>query len=550
MAPPRVVPAVLLLLALAAPALATYGAGSELEADAPVLLTGRSDALAASGIASFVAQDPRTPVSLNLAAGQLHVHHKHVTACVPTASVSSCIPTQPHLKEEDALLTAASVSIERAASGYKVLVTNDPSAGDSSSTFGVPGALVASAGAGAILGATGKALALSPYGEDWASGDPKALSDDVYAVDAYDTQVSGVGGTLQAAHGFEVMLQGLVVRVQGVTEDGQAYDRTFDTAARGGEDVRFLVLEATDGLLTATSGAPLQAFRVGTVDTRGTANLNHAKGVVKQDGEDKEHDGSGAASLPGPLSLTVTSVKAPAKQGEATRMVFALSGNLRVLDALDQPPQDDQDPLELVAAGAAGAAGASLLAALAYFWPRLKLATTLLALPLYTRIERTAVLEHEKRDEIYELIRQQPGIHAHEIGEKTQIGWGTTVYHLKLLEQHALVVSKKSGRYKRFFVNTGEYTKKKDAYGALRNDTAKAVADFIVNHPGCSQKELCAALGIQPSLASWHVDKLEGVELVKRVKDGRQVKYFAGPAWESLNVRIQPGGGADTPAET
>ncbi|HWH08432.1 MAG TPA: MarR family transcriptional regulator, partial [Candidatus Thermoplasmatota archaeon] len=180
----------------------------------------------------------------------------------------------------------------------------------------------------------------------------------------------------------------------------------------------------------------------------------------------------------------------------------------------------------------------------------LKLAATLLVLPLYTRIERTAVLEHEKRDEIYELIRTQPGIHAHEIGERAQIGWGTTVYHLKLLEQHSLVVSKKSGRYKRFFVNTGEYTKKKDAYGALRNDTAKAVADFIVNHPGCSQKELCAALGIQPSLASWHVDKLEGVELVKRVKDGRQVRYFAGPAWESLNVRIDPRGGADTPAET
>ena len=549
MAPSRVVPAVLLLLALAAPALATYGPGSELEADAPVLLTGRSDALAASGIASFVAQDPRTPVSLDLAAGQLHVTHKEVAACVPTASVSSCIPTQPAVEEEDVVLTGATVRIERAASPYKVLVTNDPGAGDSSSSFGVPGALVASAGAGTLLGATAKPLALSPYGSDWETGDPKALSDDVYSVEAYDTQFSGVGGTVQAAHGFEVLLQGLVVRVGGTDESGQPFERTFDTTTRG-DAIRFLVLEATDGLLTTTSGAPLQAFRVGTVDTRGTANLNHAEGTVKEDGGETQHDGSRATSLPGPLSLTVTSVKAPAKQGEPTRMVFAISSSLRVLDALDQPPQDDQDPLELVAAGAAGAAGAGLLAALAYFWPRLKFATTLLALPLYTRIERTAVLEHEKRDEIYELIRQQPGIHAHEIGEKTQIGWGTTVYHLKLLEQHSLVVSKKSGRYKRFFVNTGEYTKKKDAYGALRNDTAKAVADYVVNHPGCSQKELCAALGIQPSLASWHVDKLEGVELVKRVKDGRQVKYFAGPAWESLNVRVHPGGGADTPVET
>lgn len=545
---PRVVLVLLALAALAAPALAAYDAGSELEADAPILLTGRTDALAASGIATFVSQDARTPLTLSLTAGELHLQYKDVNPCAPAAGVP-CLPTERGFTSEDATLTSASVTLERAATAYKVVVTNDPGAGDSSSSFGVPGALVASAGAGTLLGATSKAMFISPYGDDWDSGDPHALTGDVYGVEAYDTQMSGLGGTIQAAHGFETMLQGFSVRVVGTDDDGQPFDRAFDTAQRDA-GARFLVLEATDGALTITSTAPLQAFRVGTVDTQGTANLNHAKGTVREDGDEKAHDGSSAVSLAGPVNLVVTSVKQPAKSGDATRMVFAISSNLRVLDALDQPPQEDRDPLQLVAAGAAGAGVAGLVAAVAWFWPRLKVASTLLLLPMYTRIERTAVLEHEKRDEIYELIRQQPGIHAHEIGEKTQIGWGTTVYHLKLLEQHSLVVSKKSGRYKRFFVNTGEYTKKKDAYGALRNDTAKAVADFIVNHPGCSQKELCAALGIQPSLASWHVDKLEGVDLVKRVKDGRQVRYFAGPAWESLNVRIQPGGGADTPAET
>ena len=545
---PRVAVALLALAALAAPALATYGAGSELEADAPVLLTGRTDALASGGIATFVSNDPRTALSLAFSAGELHVQHKDVKPCSATLGVP-CLPTERGFTSEDVTLTAASVTLQRVASAYKVLVTNDASAGDASSTFGVPGPLVASAGAGTLLGAASRPMTFSPYEDDWATGDPKAPTADVYAVEAQDTQLSGLGGTLQAAHGFEVMLQGLTVRVTGLAPDGSPFDKTFDTAV-GGEGARFLVLEATDGLLSATSNAPLQAFRVGTVDTAGTATLNHAEGTLKEDDGETTHDGSGAATLRGPVSLTVTSVKAPARDGEPARMTFAVSSSLRVLDALDAPPRDERDPLQLVAAGAAGAGVAGLVAALAYFWPRVKLFLTLLALPLYTRIERTAVLEHEKRDEIYELIRAQPGIHAHEIGERAQIGWGTTVYHLKLLEQHSLVVSKKSGRYKRFFVNTGEYTKKKDAYGALRNDTAKAVADFIVNHPGCSQKELCAALGIQPSLASWHVDKLEGVELVKRVKDGRQVRYFAGPAWESLNVRIDPRGGADTPAET
>jgi len=38
---------------------------------------------------------------------------------------------------------------------------------------------------------------------------------------------------------------------------------------------------------------------------------------------------------------------------------------------------------------------------------------------------------------------------------------------------------------------------------------------------------------------------------VKRVKDGRMVRYFAGPAWADLNVRVDPmAPGADTPVET
>ena len=34
------------------------------------------------------------------------------------------------------------------------------------------------------------------------------------------------------------------------------------------------------------------------------------------------------------------------------------------------------------------------------------------------------------------------------------------------------------------------------------------------------------------------------------VKDGRMVRYFAGPAWADLNVRVAPLGGGDTPVET
>lgn len=541
-----------LLGALVLPGLASagYGPGSQLEADAPILLDGRVDALLPSGTASFVSSNPSTALAFLLRAGEANVTFRTVAAsCSQSGPVP--IPCSPSEAAGDVsvTLTDARVQTTRALTAYKTLVTTDRAYADTPS-FGPTGELLVTTGASTLLTSNPDAVQTSAFEEDWSSYEAKAPAEPVYGVDALGGQLAATGGLLRATGGFEAFLQGVEVKVTGTHPDGTAYSETFATPfPREGEPYRYLVVEVSEGALSATSAAPATGFappdQRPIVDVRGRANFHAANGRVVSDEGDETHEGADVA-LPGPLSLTLTKVA----EGETLRLGVSIHDGLALADAA--PPLDGEpdETTQLLAAGAAGAGGAGLVAAALYFWPRLKFGLTALFLPLYSRIERTSVLEHEKRDEIYELIRATPGIHAHEIGEKAQIGWGTTVYHLKLLESHSLVVSKKSGRYKRFFVNTGEYTKKKDVYGALRNETAKAVADYIVNHPGTSQKDLCAALGIQPSLASWHVEKLEGVELVKRVKDGRQVRYFAGPAWTDLNVRLQPGGGADTPAET
>jgi DNA-binding transcriptional ArsR family regulator len=540
----------LLVLGFAAPALATYGAGSNLEADAPIVLQGRTDALLPQGVASFVSADDGPSLLASLTASELNVTSQIVPAsCGPSSPTDLTAPTCATTTGTTvtATVTNAQLTLVRVLSAYKLVVTNKDQYRRSSS-FGAPGSLVASSGANTLLGATTKAIHLAPSDADWTDASERPAGDLVYAVDPGVSDASSSSGSLHALGGFQAMFQGVEVRVVGTDKsDGQPFTGDYRVQSVNG-DVEYLVVEATGGDLKATSDAPLTGYWPTTVDVRGGAAMQHATGRVVVDGSSSSYD-SQDAIVSGPVSLALTHVTLPSGNTPA-RIAFALSSDLRVADLAASPPPPQRSTGQLVAAGAAGAGAAALLAGLVYFWPRLRFAGTLLFLPLYTRIERTAVLDHEKRDEIYELIRASPGIHAHEIGERANIGWGTTVYHLKLLENHSLVVSKKSGRYKRFFVNTGEYTKKKDVYGALRNDTAKAVADFVVNHPGCNQKELCAALGIQPSLASWHVEKLESVELVKRVKDGRMVRYFAGPAWSDLNVRISPTGGADTPAET
>ena len=542
----------LAFLSVLAPAAGAGGPSGELEADAPVLADGRVDTLLPSGLASLVSSTGSDTLALRIQADRLSFAHHEQTAsvCSFPFGPACAAGTGPSSTLDEGTLHEAEATLVRTLGAWKVVATTDRAYADTPS-FGAAGELVATTAATTLLGSNPEPRQLSPHDEDWGPARQRGDGEVRYDADALSGQVAATGAILRAEGGFEALLQGLEVRLTGTTEDGEAFDRTFRLPAPGdGDAVRFLVLEA-DGELEATGSAPFTGFappdQRPVTDVRNRASFSAATGAVEKDGAAREHQGEDVA-LEGPLSLTLVRVVAGA-DGSPPRVAFSVAEGLALADVVREE-REPSETMQLVAAGVAGAGSAAALLGAAFYWPRLKLAATGLLLPLYSRIERQSVLDHEKRDEIYELIRSSPGIHAHEIGERAQIGWGTTVYHLKLLESHALVVSKKSGRYKRFFVNTGEYTKKKDAYGALRNPTAKAVAQFIVDHPGTSQKELCAALGIQPSLASWHVEKLEGVDLVKRVKDGRQVRYFAGPAWGDLNVRILPGGGAEGVAET
>lgn len=529
---------VLALLALAPLAAAAYGPGSWLAADAPVSLDGQVDSTFPGGTASFLGEGV-SPFVLLLTGDELAVTVRTLdTSCsfnpIP-GTTPTCVPAdQPD--DEEVLLTDARVTLKRTLSSYKVVVTTDRSHADTA-TFGETGRLLATTIGTTQLGANPDALHLSGSEDGWTAGDGAPRFEPVYQADALSSEIRSANALVRALGGFETFLQGFEVRVTGTTPDGASFDESFDTAtpASAEETYRVVIVEAHDGDLSASGPAPFVAYapadQAPASDVHERARFAGATGELVVDDDTETKDGEDV-QLAGPLHLKLDKIEG----GATPRLTYTIVDGLQ-LDGVADPPRDAPlPPGALAAAGAAGAGGAGLLIALAWFWPRLKYALTLALLPMYTRIERDAVLEHEKRDELYELIRQAPGIHAHEIGEKAHIGWGTTVYHLKLLENHGLIVSKKSGRYKRFFVNTGEYTKKKDVYGALRNETAKAVADYIVNHPGTTQKEMCAALGIQPSLASWHVEKLEGVDLVKRVKDGRMVRYYAGPAWEQLST--------------
>lgn len=158
------------------------------------------------------------------------------------------------------------------------------------------------------------------------------------------------------------------------------------------------------------------------------------------------------------------------------------------------------------------------------------------ASPLFTRFEKDTVMGHPKREQIYALIVDEPGVPLQRLCDKTGLSRTAVTHHLRLLEHHHIVVSRRVGRSRHYYENGGRYGREqKEAYAVLQNDRSRQVAEFIRENPGAIQKRLCAALGLQASIAHWHVRRLQEASLVECVREGRTVSYFPTSAMQTIS---------------
>ena len=145
---------------------------------------------------------------------------------------------------------------------------------------------------------------------------------------------------------------------------------------------------------------------------------------------------------------------------------------------------------------------------------------------LYSRLTKSELLDNEKRDHVYKLIQQNPGIGASEIAKQTGLGWGTTVYHLDRLERAQMVSSERSGLHRCFFALGAVAREARKGIGALKQDTTRSVAQVLVTRPGITQSELCDALQLSASALSKQVTKMEEAGLVRREREWKSVRIF------------------------
>lgn len=146
-------------------------------------------------------------------------------------------------------------------------------------------------------------------------------------------------------------------------------------------------------------------------------------------------------------------------------------------------------------------------------------------LPLYTRLAKRDVLDHKMRERIHQLVKDRPGIHYTALKEATQLNAGALVHHLRTLERHGLVTSRREGILRRFFPVGARLPPPPEV---PLTPTQARILDLLAQR-AMTQRELADALGITQQGASYHVKTLERKGQLGARRDGAELRYFRTP---------------------
>ena len=116
------------------------------------------------------------------------------------------------------------------------------------------------------------------------------------------------------------------------------------------------------------------------------------------------------------------------------------------------------------------------------------------------------------------MIVKYPGLHLREISRKINIPFTTTRHHLNHLEKHEFVIRKKDGRHYRFYAKNKLDHRDKKIIDILRHKTPREIILLLLAFVECSQIEISKNLEKHPSTISFHLNKLQNMEIVERVE--------------------------------
>lgn len=155
------------------------------------------------------------------------------------------------------------------------------------------------------------------------------------------------------------------------------------------------------------------------------------------------------------------------------------------------------------------------------------------------RIYRNNILNNRERAAIYELIAKKPGIDVTEMSATLGMNPHTLRYHLEKLESNGKIAILKTRGIFRYYENHGRYGKiERNVLHHLWNPTAEKILGVIGTHPGITQSEIVAQIGMTAPTIRWYLRRFIDDGIIASHREGKYVSYVlsdeAGPIVDEL----------------
>ncbi|MFB6195372.1 MAG: winged helix-turn-helix transcriptional regulator [Haloplanus sp.] len=123
---------------------------------------------------------------------------------------------------------------------------------------------------------------------------------------------------------------------------------------------------------------------------------------------------------------------------------------------------------------------------------------------------------NDARDAILGYVSATPGAHFSKLRDDLKLGTGETQHHLRRLLDDGVLVSRRDGDYRRFFLADRFSTFEQVALGYLRRETPRGMIMTLLRRPDATGSDIADALGVSRATVSTYASQLDDAGLLVR----------------------------------
>ncbi len=146
---------------------------------------------------------------------------------------------------------------------------------------------------------------------------------------------------------------------------------------------------------------------------------------------------------------------------------------------------------------------------------------SLYTVPLYSKIEKSDILDQSTRNDIYSFISKKPGSNYSTIKKRLDLGTSSLVYHLNVLQKEGFIRSKKEMGRKLFFPKAGGLPFGTFTVSAPTSPIHQRILNHLKETGPKSRKDLEDSLSLKRQTVSYCMKSLEKRGLVRARGKGR-----------------------------